>query len=97
MAPRIVVRTAPKPPASVRTRVVPCFIAAVPAGLVAIQPDLGSAIVFAGILFAMLYWAGVKLRLLILLASPLALALLSLSLPRRGLQDLLAGTFLVPR
>ncbi len=60
------------PPASLRELVVPCVIAAVPAGLVAIQPDLGSALVFGGILFAMLFWAGVKLRLLVLLASPLA-------------------------
>jgi rod shape determining protein RodA len=34
------------------------------------QPDLGSAIVFIGIAFAMLFWAGVRPRLLFLLASP---------------------------
>ena len=39
--------------------------------LVAMQPDLGSAIVFVGILFTVLYWAGVSLWMLLLLASPL--------------------------
>jgi rod shape determining protein RodA len=58
-------------PNSMRELVVPVLIAAVPAGLVFLQPDLGSAIVFAGILFAMLYWAGVRLPLLVLLASPI--------------------------
>ena len=38
--------------------------------LVLKQPDLGSAIVFIGIFFAMLFWAGVRPRLLFLLASP---------------------------
>ena len=57
----------------------PCLIAAVPAGLVVLQPDLGSAIVFAGILFAMLYWAGVRVPLLILLASPIASLFLAFS------------------
>ncbi len=59
-------------PNSLRDLIVPCVIAAVPAGLVVLQPDLGSAIVFAGILFAMLYWAGVRIPLLVLLASPMA-------------------------
>ena len=34
------------------------------------QPDLGSAMVFGGILFATLFWAGVPLHLLFFLASP---------------------------
>ncbi len=59
-------------PGTLRELVIPCLIAAVPAGLVVLQPDLGSGIVFAGILFAMLYWAGVRIPLLILLASPIA-------------------------
>jgi rod shape determining protein RodA len=61
-----------QPPGTMRDLVAPCVIAAVPAGLVAIQPDLGSALVFGGILFAMLFWAGVRVSLLVLLASPLA-------------------------
>jgi rod shape determining protein RodA len=44
--------------------------------LVGLQPDLGSALVFIGILFAMLFWAGVSPWLLLLLASPF-LSLLS--------------------
>ena len=40
------------------------LIAGVPALLVLAQPDLGSALVFAGILFAMLFWAGTPPTLL---------------------------------
>ncbi|MGQ0703474.1 MAG: rod shape-determining protein RodA [Gemmatimonadales bacterium] len=53
------------------------LITAVPIILVMAQPDLGSAIVFVGILFAMLYWAGVSGRLLLLLASPVISLLLA--------------------
>jgi len=37
---------------------------------VVFQPDLGTALAFIGILFAMLYWGGTPIGLLILLASP---------------------------
>jgi rod shape determining protein RodA len=57
--------------------VVPGMIAAVPFLLVLRQPDLGSAIVFVGILFGMLFWAGVSPRLLLLLASPVVSLLLA--------------------
>jgi rod shape determining protein RodA len=57
-------------PASMRDLILPCLIAGVPFLLVLKQPDLGSALVFIGILFAMLFWAGVRPHLLILLASP---------------------------
>ncbi|HYT70943.1 MAG TPA: rod shape-determining protein RodA [Gemmatimonadales bacterium] len=57
-------------PATMRDLVYPCVIAGVPCLLVAKQPDLGSAIVFVAILFAMLYWAGTKPSLLLLLGSP---------------------------
>lgn len=67
------------PPANMRELVVPTVIAAAPALLVAVEPDLGSALVFAGILFVMLYWAGVRMRLLVLLASPIASLLLAFS------------------
>lgn len=59
-----------EPPRTLRTLLVPGIIAGVPLVLVMGQPDLGSAIVFVGILFAMLFWAGVSPRLLLLLASP---------------------------
>jgi len=58
------------PPQTLRSLLTPGLIAGVPIVLVMRQPDLGSAIVFVGILFAMLFWAGVAPRLLLLLASP---------------------------
>jgi rod shape determining protein RodA len=45
-------------------------VVALPLGLVLLQPDLGTAIAFVGILFAMLYWCGTPVSLLVLLASP---------------------------
>jgi rod shape determining protein RodA len=57
-----------------------CIIAAVPAFLVLMQPDLGSALVFVGVLFAMLFWAGTPPSLLFLLASPVGSLLLAFNL-----------------
>jgi len=57
-------------PATLRELVPPCLIAGVPILLVILQPDLGSAIVFITVLFAMLFWAGTKPSLLLLLGSP---------------------------
>jgi rod shape determining protein RodA len=57
-------------PRNLRELVAPCLIAGVPFLLVLKQPDLGSAIVFVGILFLMLFWSGVKPSLLFMLASP---------------------------
>ena len=48
----------------------PIAIAGVPLLLIVAQGDLGTAIVFVGIFFAMLFWAGVPWQLLMLLASP---------------------------
>lgn len=48
----------------------PLAVVAVPMGLVMLQPDLGTALVFTSILFATLFWAGTPLRTLFLLASP---------------------------
>lgn len=59
-----------EPPRSLRDMVAPGIIIGVPFLLVLRQPDLGSAIVFVGIAFAMLFWSGVRPRLLFLLASP---------------------------
>jgi rod shape determining protein RodA len=59
-----------EPPRSLRDLLVPGLIIGIPFLLVLKQPDLGSAIVFIGIAFAMLFWAGVRPRLLFLLASP---------------------------
>lgn len=57
-------------PATLRELIPPCLIAGIPFLLVVRQPDLGSAIVFVAILFAVLFWAGTKPSLLLLLASP---------------------------
>lgn len=57
-----------------------CIIAGLPALLVLAQPDLGSALVFVGVLFAMLFWAGTPPSLLFLLASPVGSLLLAFNL-----------------
>ena len=57
-------------PATIRDLIIPGIIAGLPCLLVLKQPDLGSAIVFIAILFFMLFWAGTKPSLLVLLASP---------------------------
>ena len=59
-----------EPPRSLRDLLMPGLIVGVPFLLVLKQPDLGSAIVFIGIAFAMLFWAGVRPRLLFMIASP---------------------------
>jgi len=66
-----------EPPRTLKGLLTPVVIAGVPLILVMGQPDLGSAIVFIGILFAMLFWAGVSSRLLLLLASPAVSLLLA--------------------
>jgi len=59
-----------EPPASLRDLAFPGVITFVPFLLVVLQPDLGSALVFIAILFAMLYWSGARPALLLLLLSP---------------------------
>jgi rod shape determining protein RodA len=59
-----------EPPRSFRDLLIPGIIVGVPFLLVLKQPDLGSAIVFIGIAFAMLFWSGVRPRLLFMVASP---------------------------
>ena len=66
-------------PATLRGLIAPIALAAVPALLVLKQPDLGSAIVFGGILFGMLFWAAVPAQLLVLLVSPVVSLLLAWS------------------
>lgn len=51
-------------------------ITAVPWGLVFIQPDLGTSLVFGAIVIAMLYWANANIGWLILMISPLFSAIL---------------------
>src|SRR3954465_14906830 len=59
-----------EPPRGLKDLIGPSLIVGVPCLLVLKQPDLGSALVFVGIYFAMLFWAGVRPRMLFLLASP---------------------------
>ncbi|MGE0555942.1 MAG: rod shape-determining protein RodA [Gemmatimonadales bacterium] len=66
-----------QPPQTLRELLAPCVITGVPFLLVMAQPDLGSAMVFIGILFAMLFWVGVRPSMLLLLASPLISLLLA--------------------
>lgn len=48
----------------------PALIVLLPWMLIMAQPDLGTAIVFIGIFFAMLFWSGVSWPLLVMAASP---------------------------
>jgi rod shape determining protein RodA len=66
-----------EPPRSLRDLIGPSLIVGIPCFLVLRQPDLGSALVFIGIYFAMLFWAGVRPRMLFLLASPVISLLLA--------------------
>jgi rod shape determining protein RodA len=59
-----------EPPRGLRDLIGPALIVGVPCLLVLKQPDLGSALVFVGIFFAVLFWAGVRPRMLFLLATP---------------------------
>jgi rod shape determining protein RodA len=59
-----------EPPRSLSDLIGPGLIVGVPCLLVLKQPDLGSAVVFIGIFFAMMFWTGVRPRMLFLLATP---------------------------
>lgn len=65
------------PPKSLLDLWQPAVAVLIPCGLVLAQPDLGTAMVFVGIFFAMLYWAGVSWPLLLLVASPAVSLLLA--------------------
>lgn len=67
----------PMHPIHVRDLVAPSLVAGVPLALVVLQPDLGTALAFIGVLFACLYWAGTPPLHLFLLASPGVALLLS--------------------
>ena len=71
-----------EPPKSLLDLWKPGLIVAIPWLLVMAQPDLGTGIVFIGIFFTMLYWAGVSAPLLLLVASPAISLLLT---PSTGL------------
>ncbi len=55
------------------------LVVGVPWLLIMLQPDLGTGIVFIGIFFMMLFWAGVRWELLVLIASPVISLVLAFS------------------
>jgi rod shape determining protein RodA len=59
-----------EPPSTVWQLWKPILIVLLPMGLVMLQPDLGTMIVFSFILLASLFWAGTPLRTLFFLISP---------------------------
>ena len=60
-----------EPPQSLGALWRPIMIAAVPLGLVFLQPDLGTAMVFGAVLLATLFWGGTPGGLVFMLLSPL--------------------------
>lgn len=59
-----------RPPENLRDLLAPAAVVGAPLALVILQPDLGTALAFLGILFAALYWAGTPVAFLVLIASP---------------------------
>ena len=57
----------------------PIVVVMVPMGLVMLQPDLGSALVFASILVWSLFWAGTPLATIFFLVSPVLSLFLSIN------------------
>ncbi|HEX9693125.1 MAG TPA: rod shape-determining protein RodA [Gemmatimonadales bacterium] len=82
-------------PAGLKDAVPVGVIVAIPFVLVGLQPDLGSALVFIGIMFAMLFWSGVAPSLLVLLASPLISLLLTFSTVAWGTWIVLLTLFIL--
>ncbi|MCC6319401.1 MAG: rod shape-determining protein RodA [Gemmatimonadaceae bacterium] len=67
------------PPKSLVELWKPAVAVLIPWVLVMAQPDLGTGMVFIGIFFAMLFWAGVSWPLLLLVASPAVSLVLAFS------------------
>ena len=68
-----------EPPTSLSELWKPALVVGIPWLLIMAQPDLGTAIVFIGIFFAMLFWVGVRWSLLLLVASPAVSLILAFS------------------
>jgi rod shape determining protein RodA len=62
---------------SIQDLLLPALLVGLPLALVMLQPDLGTAMAFGGILFAMFFWAGTPVILLLLIASPVLGLMLS--------------------
>lgn len=57
-------------PEYLRDLLLPAILVGVPLALVALQPDLGTAMAFVAIFFAMIYWARTPWPLIVFAASP---------------------------
>jgi rod shape determining protein RodA len=68
-----------EPPKSLLDLWQPALVVGLPFVLVMLQPDLGTGMVFVGLFFAVLFWAGVSWSLLLLIASPVISVILSFS------------------
>ena len=53
-------------------------IVAVPLGLILLQPDFGTGLVYWAVFLAMIFWAGAEMLLLLTLLSPVIVAILSI-------------------
>lgn len=73
----------------------PLLVVGVPWMLVMAQPDLGTGIVFIGICFAMMFWAGVSWPILLMLASPGISLILAFSTSIWGAWFFLFGAFML--
>ena len=65
------------PPKSLVDLIKPAIVVVVPWVLVMLQPDLGTSLVFIGLFFAVMFWAGASGTLLLLAASPVVSLLLA--------------------
>ncbi len=74
-----VLASRPDSPSSIVDLWKPIVTVGVPWIIIMLQPDLGTGIVFVGIFFVMLFWAGTPWPLLVLLASPVISLVLSFS------------------
>lgn len=68
-----------EPPKSLLDVWKPALVVGLPWLLIMAQPDLGTGIAFIGIFFGMLFWSGISVPLLILLASPAVSLILAFS------------------
>jgi rod shape determining protein RodA len=82
------------PPKHLTDLIKPIMLVLVPIGLVLLQPDLGTAIVFSVILLASLFWAGTPGSLMIFLISPAVALLLAVNTWIWGLWILLLAGLL---
>ena len=75
----------------------PIVVVMVPMGLVMLQPDLGSALVFASILVWCLFWAGTPLSTIFFLVSPILSLFLSINVWVWGVYVVLVLLLLIRR